>query len=81
MNRSLRPVPEILAGYEPLELIDPRPPAFSDDALALRYCDRHENDLRFVAAWGKWFRWEREPVRTVLVEAETSPGEWTLGEG
>lgn len=35
-----------------------RPPAFSDDALALRFCDRHEGELRFVAAWGKWFRWD-----------------------
>ena len=34
------------------------PPSFSDDALALRFCDRHEGDLRFVAAWGKWFRWD-----------------------
>jgi len=35
-----------------------RPPALSDDALALRFCDLHETDLRFVAAWGKWFRWD-----------------------
>ena len=34
------------------------PPPFSDDALALRFCDRHGSDLRFVAAWGKWFRWD-----------------------
>lgn len=35
-----------------------RPPTFSDDALALRFTDRHGDDLRFVAAWGKWFRWD-----------------------
>jgi putative DNA primase/helicase len=35
-----------------------RPPAFSDDALALRFCDLHAGDLRFVAAWGKWFCWD-----------------------
>ena len=35
-----------------------RPPAFSDDALALRFADRHAADLRFVAAWGKWFCWD-----------------------
>jgi putative DNA primase/helicase len=34
------------------------PPAFSDDALALRFCDRHEGVFLFVAAWGKWFRWD-----------------------
>jgi putative DNA primase/helicase len=53
MNQTLPP-----AEFVPLELVDPRPPAFSDDALALRFCDRHEGDLRFVAAWGKWFRWD-----------------------
>jgi putative DNA primase/helicase len=31
-----------------------RPPAFSDEALALRFAERHSGDLRFVAAWGKW---------------------------
>jgi putative DNA primase/helicase len=46
------------AEFVPLELVDPRPPAFSDDALALRFCDRHADNLRFVAAWGKWFRWD-----------------------
>jgi putative DNA primase/helicase len=39
------------------EKID-RPPAFSDDALALRFADRHSADLRFVAGWGKWLRWD-----------------------
>jgi putative DNA primase/helicase len=34
-----------------------RPPAFSDDALALRFAERHANDLRFVAAWSKWLSW------------------------
>jgi putative DNA primase/helicase len=36
---------------------DPRPPAFSDDALALRFADQHADDLRFVAKWGQWFSW------------------------
>jgi hypothetical protein len=31
------------------------PPAFSDDALALRFCDRHEGVFLFVAAWGNGF--------------------------
>jgi putative DNA primase/helicase len=25
--------------------------------VALRFVERHAGDLRFVAAWGKWFRW------------------------
>lgn len=37
---------------------DPRPPEFSDDALALRFAEVHEPDLRFVAAINKWFIWE-----------------------
>jgi hypothetical protein len=37
---------------EKIEEQDDRPPAFSDDALALRFADRHSADLRFVAGWG-----------------------------
>jgi putative DNA primase/helicase len=36
---------------------DTRPPAFSDEALALRFAERHTGDLRFVAAWNKWLIW------------------------
>ncbi len=32
--------------------------ALSDDALALRFSQAHADDLRFVAAWGKWFMWD-----------------------
>jgi putative DNA primase/helicase len=34
-----------------------RPPEFSDEALALRFADRHANTLRYVAAWGRWYMW------------------------
>jgi putative DNA primase/helicase len=34
-----------------------RPPAFSDEALALEFASRHANDLRYVAAWNKWLSW------------------------
>jgi putative DNA primase/helicase len=33
-------------------------PAFSDEALALRFAENHEDDLRFVAAWAKWLVWD-----------------------
>jgi putative DNA primase/helicase len=33
---------------------DPRPPAFTDEALALHFAKNHENNLRYVAAWGRW---------------------------
>jgi putative DNA primase/helicase len=35
-----------------------RPPAFSDDALALRFVDEHEETLRYVPSLGKWLRWD-----------------------
>lgn len=43
---------------------DPRPPAFSDDALALRFADQHADDLRYVAKWGKWYSWTGSHWRT-----------------
>ena len=30
----------------------------TEDALALRFSERHENDLRYVAAKGQWFKWD-----------------------
>lgn len=36
------------------------PPAFTDEALALRFADRHHDGLRFVARWGRWLF--REPA-------------------
>jgi len=41
---------------EPSEEI--RPPAFSDDALALRFIDQHKDTLRYVPSLGKWLRWD-----------------------
>ena len=32
-------------------------PAFSDEALALQFAERHADDLRFVAAWNRWLFW------------------------
>jgi putative DNA primase/helicase len=37
---------------------DPRPPAFSDEALALLFAERHSGNLRYVAKWGKWMEWD-----------------------
>jgi putative DNA primase/helicase len=37
---------------------EPRPPAFSDDALALRFAKLHRGDLRYVAPWGRWMAWD-----------------------
>ena len=35
-----------------------QPPVFSDEALGLRFAERHLGDLRFVAAWNKWLIWD-----------------------
>ena len=39
------------------------PPEFSDEALALRFADRHKERLRFVAAWGRWLIWDGQAWR------------------
>ena len=36
---------------------DALPPEFSDEALALRFSNKHVCELRYVAGWGKWLRW------------------------
>jgi putative DNA primase/helicase len=34
-------------------------PLFSDEDLALRFADRHQDDLRFVAKFGRWLAWHK----------------------
>ena len=51
-----------------IELADASPPAFSDDALAQQFAERHGKDLRYIAAWSHWYewlgvRWALEPTR------------------
>lgn len=36
------------------------PPEFADDTLALNFSDRYGAELRYVAAWSRWFRWDRQ---------------------
>lgn len=33
------------------------PPTFTDEALALRFAELHEDSLRYVASWSKWLHW------------------------
>ena len=33
------------------------PPAYTDEALALRFAEQHAERLRYVAAWNKWLVW------------------------
>jgi putative DNA primase/helicase len=45
-----------------LELSEVRPepvaPPFSEEDLALRFSQRHGDELRFVAKWGQWYRYD-----------------------
>jgi putative DNA primase/helicase len=41
-----------------VDLDEARPPAFSDEALALRFAERHADNLRYVAKWGEWLFWD-----------------------
>jgi hypothetical protein len=36
----------------------PDAPPFSDEALALRFATEHVGDMRYVAAWPKWLRYD-----------------------
>jgi putative DNA primase/helicase len=40
------------------EIDDARPPEFSDDALALRFAERHSGDRRYVERWKTWMCWD-----------------------
>ena len=42
---------------QPGEEAEARPPAFTEEVLALRFAALHANDLRFVAPWSKWLHW------------------------
>ncbi|MGH7119956.1 MAG: phage/plasmid primase, P4 family [Acetobacteraceae bacterium] len=54
LDSQVRAARRAASGPEPG---DDRPPEFSDEALALRFTARHADDLRYVAAWGRWHRW------------------------
>jgi putative DNA primase/helicase len=48
---------------------DAHPPAFTDEALALRFTERHANRLRYVVGWGRWMIAEADcwrPDETML---------------
>jgi len=59
MTRALRP--SYVGGADLAKSTradESRPPAFSDEDLALRFAERHAGELRFVAAWNKWLVWD-----------------------
>jgi putative DNA primase/helicase len=46
------------AGTQVIPFDDQRPAAFSDEALALLFAERHAGNLRYVEQWGKWLSWD-----------------------
>jgi putative DNA primase/helicase len=34
-------------------------PAFSEEAIAIDFANRHAGDLRYVAQWNRWYYWDR----------------------
>ncbi len=49
-------VKDQIEGAEVVEF-EPRPPEFSDEALAQRFARLHGDGLRYVAAWSRWYAW------------------------
>ena len=54
-ERAARMAEERLAPR--VEVADARPPALSDEDLAQRFVRRFADDLRYVAAWTRWYAW------------------------
>lgn len=44
--------------YQAHRIEEPAPPAYSEEALALEFADRHNFYLRYVAAWSQWLLWD-----------------------
>lgn len=44
-------------------IIEVLPPEFADDAMALNFSSHYGTVLRFVDAWGRWFRWDESVWR------------------
>lgn len=64
------PVPEGEGAYGQVSakncgqpLVEVLPPEFADDALALNFSNTYGNELRYVDAWSRWFRWDEQVWR------------------
>jgi putative DNA primase/helicase len=55
---------DLIARGSNADCAEDRPAAWSDDALALRFTERHEHDLRFVNLWGRWLIWNGQRWQT-----------------
>lgn len=50
--------PQIGNGRLGTDADETRPPAFTDEALALRFAEQHAGGLRYVDVWGRWLTWD-----------------------
>jgi putative DNA primase/helicase len=59
-KRGERLALEPLVGDRILDLDndEARPPAFTDEGLALRFAEQHAGGLRYVDVWGRWLTWD-----------------------
>jgi len=51
--------PLIGNGRLEMDADEARPPAFTDEALALRFAEQHAGSLRYVHSWGRWLTWDK----------------------
>lgn len=77
-NEDLDPMAAVWIGGAdtPATTVTPKTeaPEFSEDALAARFTQRHEDHLRYVAAWGRWLqddgtRWVQDETLHVFDRA------------
>jgi len=54
-KKHLKVVPS--TGQQQIVDVEADAPPFTERGLASLFAERHAHDLRYVAAWGKWFRW------------------------
>ena len=59
-------------------------PAFSEDAIALEFAERHGDEVRYTAQWGKWHlwdgqRWAEDRKRKIFNMARTICREVAVG--
>jgi putative DNA primase/helicase len=40
------------------QVIELLPPVYTEEALALRFAERHQGDLRYVDAWKRWLHFD-----------------------
>jgi putative DNA primase/helicase len=85
-SEQCKTCPHLAKGKSPLNLAPLTPdtaPAYSEEALALAFAERHIDTLRYVAKWGQWFIWDgtcwrKDETRQVFTYARELCREFAL---